>query len=431
MKKNETERATGLLKAATWVPSLYFAEGIPYVIVMSVAVVMYKRLGLNNGDIAFYTSWLYLPWVIKPFWSPIVDMFRTKRWWILIMQLLLGAAMAGVAFTIPASSFVQWTLAFFWLMAFSSATHDIAADGFYMLALSEQEQSAYVGIRSTFYRIATIAGQGLLTMLAGTLESFTRNPSQAWAYTFWLAAGVFILLYAYHFFMLPRPAADGERIMENAEDFMRNFFGTFVDFFRKPQIWVALAFMLLYRLPEALLVKICPLFLLDGAEAGGLGLTTSELGFVQGTVGVFGLTIGGIIGGIVVAKDGFKRWLLPMVAAITLPDVVYIFLAYYQPEGLMWVNICIFIEQFGYGFGFTAYMLYLIYFSQGTSKTAHYAFCTGFMALSMMLPGMFAGELQESVGYLNFFIIAMCLTPLTFLVSSLIKVDNDFGRKSE
>ena len=388
-------------------------------------------------------------------------------------------------------------------MAFSSATHDIAADGFYMLALSEQEQSAYVGIRSTFYRIATIAGQGLLTMLAGTLESFTRTPSQAWAYTFWLAAGVFILLYAYHFFLLPRADADAPqeklsacslllliggalagffiskfllalvlpesllagtglvgiavtllywmlkvsllaagtiasalglcRILRREEMMLwiNPLRSSVVSFFQKPQTWVAIAFMLLYRLPEALLVKICPLFLLDGAEAGGLGLTTSELGFVQGTVGVFGLTIGGIIGGIVVAKDGFKRWLLPMVAAITLPDVVYIFLAYYQPEGLMWVNICIFIEQFGYGFGFTAYMLYLIYFSQGTSKTAHYAFCTGFMALSMMLPGMFAGELQESVGYLNFFIIAMCLTPLTFLVSSLIKVDNDFGRKSE
>ncbi|MBR6339975.1 MAG: MFS transporter [Alloprevotella sp.] len=410
-----------------WIPTLYFAEGIPYVVVMAIAVVMYKRLGLSNTDIALYTSWLYLPWVIKPFWSPIVDMLRTKRWWILVMQLLVGASMAGVAFTIPTQGFVQWTLCFFWLMAFSSATHDIAADGFYMLALNEHEQSLFVGIRSTFYRVATIAGQGLLTVLAGTLEVYTRNPSRAWAYTFFVAATVFILLWLYHSFFLPSPHRDADRPAITPA----NVITPFITFFKKREVVVAIAFMLLYRLPEALLTKICPLFLLDKPEAGGIGLTTSELGFVQGTVGVIGLTIGGILGGIVVARHGFNRWLWPMVCAITIPDALYIVLAYFQPDNMLLLNVCIFTEQFGYGFGFTAYMLYMLYFAQGDNETAHYAFCTGFMALSMMLPGMVAGWLQESVGYLNFFIIVMCLTPLTFLAAWMVKVDEGFGKKAQ
>ena len=409
-----------------WIPSLYFAEGVPYVIVMSIAVVMYKRLGLTNTDIALYTSWLYLPWVIKPFWSPVVDILKTKRWWILAMQIFIGAALAGVAFTLPTTSFVQWTLCFFWLMAFSSATHDIAADGFYMLELNQHEQALYVGVRSTCYRIATIAGQGLLTILAGSLETYFRAPVKAWVVTFWIAALLFVGLYLYHYFFLPNPeGAVKDKVRYDASEFFR----TFTSFFTKPGIVTALAFMLLFRFPEALLTKICPLFLLDKVSEGGMALTTSELGLVQGTVGVIGLLLGGILGGIAIAHGGFRKWIWPMVFSISLPNAVYIYLAYFQPDSLPIVNVCVFIEQMGYGFGFTAYMLFLIYFSQGPSKTAHYAFCTGFMALSMMLPGMFAGWLQESVGYLNFFIIVLSLVPLTFIVSGLIKVDPEFGKK--
>ena len=412
-----------------WVPTLYFAEGIPYVVVMTIAVVMYKRFGLSNSEIAFYTSWLYLPWVIKPFWSPIVDIFRTKRWWILVMQFLVGAAMGGVALTIPAPSYLQWTMLFFWLMAFSSATHDIAADGFYMIALSEKDQTFYVGIRSTFYRVSTIVGQGLLIMLAGTLEVYTRNPQTAWAYTFVTVATVMLLLALYHTFMLPRPADDTDAAHPTIRNTVAEFLDTFVAFFRKPKVWIAITFMLLYRLPEALLTKISPVFLIGSQSEGGLGLTTAQLGFVQGTIGVIGLTIGGILGGIVVARDGFKKWLLPMVIAITIPDAVYIYFAAALPQSIPLVSACIFIEQFGYGFGFTAYMLYMIYFVSGSHKTSHYAFCTGFMALSMMLPGMFAGMLQEAMGYLTFFIFVMALTPLTFIAAKLIKVDPEFGRK--
>lgn len=407
-----------------WIPTLYFAEGIPNVIVMTITVIMYKRIGLNNGDIALYTAWLYLPWVIKPFWSPIVEMLKTKRWWITAMQLLLGAAMAGVAFTLPTAHAVQWSLALFWLMAFSSATHDIAADGFYMLALDEKSQAFYVGIRSTFYRIATIAGQGLMIMFAGVIEVYTRNPVQAWSITFWVAAGVYIALYVYHRYQLPFPASD---VPHKKDERGRNeFLTTICAFFKKPEIVPALAFMLLYRFPEALLTKICPLFLLDPLSKGGLGLTTLEIGIVQGTIGVLGLTIGGILGGIVVSRGGWKRWFWPMVWSISLPNIIYVFLAYYQPTTVGVIATGIFIEQFGYGFGFTAYMLYLMSFSQGTYQTAHYAFCTGFMALGLVLPGMFAGWLQESVGYLNFFIIVMALVPITFIVSAFIKFRENY-----
>lgn len=412
----------------SWVPTLYFAEGIPYVIVMSVSVLLYKRLGLSNDLIALYTSWLYLPWVIKPFWSPFVDMFSTKRLWVIAMQIIVGGALAGVAFTIPAGNYVQWTLAFFWIMAFASATHDIAADGFYMIGLDQHNQSLFVGVRSTFYRIATIVGQGLLVMLAGTFEVY-KEPAQAWSLTFFIAAAIFLAIAAYHVVFIPKMAEDAPRRTAGVKQTVQTFFETFRSFFCKKNIIIALAFMLLYRLPEALLVKICPLFLVDKIEVGGLGLTTAQVGFVQGTLGVIGLLAGGILGGLCVAHGGFKRWLWPMVCAITIPDLVYIYLAYFQPTSMGVVATCIGLEQFGYGFGFTAYMLYLIYFSQGPNKTAHYAFCTGFMALSMMLPGMFAGQLQVSVGYLNFFIIACALIPLTFIAAALIKVDPEFGKK--
>lgn len=418
----ETHFVETFAKGWTWVPTLYFAEGVPYVIVMTIAAVMYKRLGMDNAHIALYTSWLYLPWVIKPLWSPIVDMFKSKRWWIVTMQLLIGASLAGVAMTIAAPDYVVWTLIFFWLMAFSSATHDIAADGFYMIGLDERSQSFFVGVRSTFYRIATIATQGLLIMFAGTLEAFKASPV-AWSYTFWLAAAVLVVLGLYHlvaFRVWVRPAEDVNRRTKDVAAMFGNFAQSFTSFFSKPGILTAIAFMLLFRYPEALLTKICPLFLLDPQGAGGLELTTAQVGFVQGTVGVIGLLAGGILGGFLAGIIGFRRSLWPMVLSITLPDVVYILLAYYQPTSLLWINACLLLEQFGYGFGFTAYMLYMLQFAQGENKTAHYAFCTGFMALSMMMPGLTAGEVQTHTGYLNFFILVMALVPLTFLAAWLI-----------
>ena len=412
-----------------WVPSLYFAEGLPYVAVMIISLVMYKRMGISNTEIALYTSWLNLPWVIKPLWSPFIDLIKTKRYWITSMQLLIGAGLAGIAFTIPASSFLQTTLAIFWLMAFSSATHDIAADGFYMLGLSQHDQALFVGIRSTFYRLATITGQGLLIMLAGYLETATGNISRAWSITFFIMSGLFIGLWLYHKYILPHPASDVKTNSNSSSGILPSFISTFRSFFKKEQAGIAILFMLLYRLPEAQLAKMGIPFLLDPVEQGGMGMTTEQIGFNQGTVGVIGLTIGGILGGIAVSRHGLKKWLWPMVWAISLPDLVYVYLSFFQQSGLPVVNLCIFIEQFGYGFGFTAYMLYLIYFSQGESKTAHYAICTAFMALGMMLPGMIAGWLQETMGYRMFFIWIMICTAATFWVTSLLKIDGKFGKK--
>lgn len=418
----------------SWIPTLYFAEGLPYVTVMTISLIMYKQLGLSNTDITLYTSWLYLPWVIKPLWSPFVDIIKTKRWWITAMQLLIGAAFGGVAFTIPTPFWLQGTLFFFWVMAFSSATHDIAADGFYMLGLSQHDQAWFVGIRSTFYRLANIFGQGVLVMLAGRLQAYDCNIPYSWTILFYGIAGLFIALWLWHSFILPRPKEDAPRKDISVATIGKELLLSIKTFFQKEQVLVGLLFMLFYRMPEALLSKISALFLLDAGHNGGLGLTPMEIGFVQGTVGVIGLLLGGILGGMAVGKHGLKRWLWPMVAAITLPDLVYVYLSFAMPampDYLGLVNVCVFVEQFGYGFGFTAYMLYLVYYSRGEYKTSHYALCTAFMALSMMIPGLFAGALQETVGYKAFFIIVCCSCVVTYVVTAFLKIDPTFGQKED
>ncbi len=426
-----TEQKGASIKSFAWVSSLYFTEGLPYVAVMTISILLYKQLGLSNTEITFYTSWLYLPWVIKPLWSPFIDLIKTKRWWITTMQLLIGAAFGGVAFTLPTHFWLQGSLFFFWVMAFSSATHDIAADGFYMLGLDQQGQSIFVGIRSLFYRLATIFGQGVLVMIAGNLQVIYRNNIPfSWSLMFYGVAGLFIALWLWHSYILPRPAEDISRSGISAKTIWSEFVHTIVTFFQKPQVLIAILFMLLYRMPEGLLVKVSALFLIDAEHNGGLGLSPQEYGLVQGTVGVVGLILGGICGGIAAGIHGLKRWLWPMVCAITLPDLVYVYLSYAQPDSLLLINACVFVEQFGYGFGFTAYMLYLIYYSQGEYKTSHYALCTAFMALSLMIPGLVAGALQEAVGYRMFFIIVMICCIVTFLVTSFLKIDPEFGKKA-
>ncbi|KAB2654216.1 MAG: AmpG family muropeptide MFS transporter [Verrucomicrobia bacterium] len=605
-----------------WVPTLYTAEGLPYVLVMTLSVVMYKGLGISNTDIALYTSWLYLPWVIKPLWSPVVDILRTRRWWIWTMQLLIGGGLAGVALTIPTTNFFQWTLACFWLLAFSSATHDIAADGFYLLATTEKEQSFFVGIRSTFYRVSNIFGQGLLVILAGYIQShtglpklqlavearpetalvesvlptsatlfmasegelrvlaepasvtinsqpraksevsallasakqsnitnnFTRTRQQlaaatkkdespswwtrsvsepagrflrqhfgpdvkaksdiagnlavvslhlskppgkeivvtpafksgdksvslaeggrlvfddsnwnkpalvvlqldpklktatsatfeirsgniplSWTITFFTLVGLFILFGVWHRFILPHPASDKPGDAHSIVTFISEFFKTFGSFFVKERIGILLLFLLLYRFGESQLVKMVVPFLLDGREVGGLGLTTGQVGLVYGTIGIIALTCGGLLGGMVASRHGLKKWLWPMVCIIHLPDAAFIYLAYAQPDSLVLISAAVAVEQFGYGFGFTAYMLYMIYIARGKHQTAHYAICTGFMALGMMIPGMWSGWLQELIGYQHFFIWVILATIPSFIVVLLIPLDKEFGKKA-
>ena len=429
----------------SWIPTLYFAEGIPYFIVNNISVVMFTNMGMSTGDMAMYTSLLYLPWVIKPLWSPFVDIIRTKRWWVMVMQVIMSVAFALTAFTLPHPSaeviasetapvslfFI--TLVLFWITAFASATHDIAADGFYMLALEPEQQSLFVGIRSTFYRLSSILGQGVLVVIAGLLETRLGDIPKAWSITLLVSAIIFACITMWHTFFMPRPAADSLRKLDtsgnSAGEIVKEFGRTFVTFFSKKGILVAMLFMLLYRLPEAFLVKMMNPFLLDSLEEGGLGLTTQSVGFIYGTIGVAALTVGGILGGVAAAKWGLKKCMWPMALALTLPCLSFVFLSAFQPENLWITGSCVALDQFGYGFGFTAYMLYLIYFSEGEFKTAHYSLCTAFMALSMMLPGMIAGYVQEWVGYIWFFAFVMVCCLVTVAVTFLVKVDPEYGRK--
>lgn len=399
----------------SWVPSLYFAEGIPYFIVNVLSVTMFKRLGMSNGDLAMYTSLLYLPWVIKPLWSPFVDIIRTKRWWILAMQAVMTLGFAAVALSVSPDVF-GFTLVFFYIIAFASATHDIAADGYYMIALDQREQSLFVGIRSTFYRIASVFGQGVIVVLAGLLEESSGRIPLAWSVVLMGCSVLFAAVTLWHWFVLPKAeaqAAASEK--KTAGDIIREFARAWATFFRKPGIWLAVVFMLLYRLPEAFSVKMLTPFMLDPVEAGGLGLTTAQSGLVYGTVGVIALTIGGILGGVFAARRGLRRSLWPMSLSLALPCAVYLIMALMQPEQLWFIYFCVAFDQFGYGFGFTAYMLYMMHFSEGEFKTSHYAICTAFMALSMMIPGIFAGWLQEALGYVGFFIMVMicCLATVS------------------
>ncbi|MDW7692360.1 MFS transporter [Flammeovirgaceae bacterium SG7u.111] len=411
-----------------WLPSLYFAEGLPYVIVNTLSVIMYTNLEIPNAEMAFYTSWLNFPWVIKPFWSPIVELLKTTRWWVVTMQFVLGVSFALVALTLPLDNFFRYTLAFFWLAGFSSATHDIAADGFYMEALNEGQQSFFVGIRNTFYRIAMVSGQGLVVILAGKME-LIMAIKDAWLITMLVVASAMVIFSLYHKFTLPKDSLEkDEEGVKTVEEVVVEFFNVFKEFLLKKNILLILSFLLLYRLGEAQLLKIAYPFLSKSTEAGGLGLATDQIGFIYGTVGMIALTLGGILGGVLVYRNGLKYWFWWMMLAVNLPNLVYVFLAVYMPQSLVIISSAVIIEQFGYGLGFTAFVMYLILIAEGKHKTAHYAIGTGFMALGVMLPGMVSGYIQELLGYKNFFIwVVLCGLP-AFVVAYFLKIDPEFGK---
>ena len=429
-----------------WIPTLYFAEGIPYFLVNNISVMMFTKMGVPNGQMALFTSLLYLPWTIKPFWSPFVDIIKTKRWWFIAMQILMTAAFVLLTITIPHPSpeliasgqtpisLFTVMLILFIIVAFASATHDIAADGFYMLALTSHEQAAFVGIRSTFYRLSSIFGQGVLLVVAGLLETKTGDIPLAWQLTLLFTSIIFALITLWHIFFTPKPASDRSSLGDDAKSvgaILREFGRTFVTYFKKPGIWLAMIFMLVFRLPEAFLIKMINPFLVASNEVGGLGLHTEQVGIVYGTIGILFLTIGGILGGWFASKVGLKKSMWWMAACMTLPCLTFVYLSMALPTSLVAISIALAIEQFGYGFGFTAYMLFMIYFSEGEFKTAHYAICTAFMALSMMIPGMFAGYIQEALGYVGFFwmVIACCAATLIITVFARRAVDEDYGKK--
>ena len=417
-----------------WIPTLYFAEGLPNIIVTGLSVVMYMQMGLTDAEVGLYTGWLALPWVIKPLWSPFIDLLKTKRWWVLTMQALIGASLAGIAFSIPTAFWFQATMCLFFLIAFCSATHDISADGFYMIELDDHNQAKYVGLRNTFYRLAIIFVNGMLVSLAGILQVVFRGQIRfTWALIFYGLAGLFIGLWLYHSRLMPRPTEDvhTKRTLTEVTSELKKMFITFFQKFDRRGTLIVMLFLLFYRFPEALLNTMTKTFMLRNNYAGGLGLSPQEYGLANGTVGLIGLLLGGIIGGILVSRDGMKRWLWPMVCAITLPDVVYIYLSYSLNSNLVVVSSCLFIEQFGYGLGFTVLTLYMLYYSQGKYKTSHYSICTGISYLGLMLPGMLSGYIKDMVGYRMFFIIVMVCCAITFAVTAFLKIDPDFGKKEK
>ena len=434
-----------------WIPTLYMAEGAPYFAVNTLAMLFLSEMGLSNTDVALYTSWMYLPWVIKPFWSPILDLFGSKKMWVVVMQFIVAIALGGVAFTAPCDFWLNASLAFFWLCAFASATHDIAADGLYILALDTNQQSFFVGIRNTFYRISTVLCQWGCLVLAGqlfeqnTVDGMDLIPAHAsaWSTVFYIMAIAFLFLSVYHFAFLPNDKKRLEigRTSQNGTDAqntlgldgivasLKNNFKSFFAKFTGRELILALLFIFTYRLGEAQLGKIAQLFLKDTYENGGLGLSLTDVGNIYGLVGVIALMTGGVLGGIAVSRYGLKKMMFPMLLFMNIPNVVYIFLSSTQTAFLPTIYTMVAIEQFGYGFGFTAFTLYLVYISQGKYSTTHYAICTGLMALGMMIPGMIAGYMQETLGYTNFFVwVCICTIP-PFFIAPLLKIDKEFGVK--
>lgn len=354
-------------------------------------------MGISIPEITAWTGLLSLPWMIRPLWSPFIDIFSTKRRWTLSMQLLMTLTMLAVAVCLPTSFFFASTLSVFACMAFFSATHDIAADGFYMLTLSEKQQADFVGVRSTFYKVATVLGQGGLTLLAGYLESKGMQPSGAWAVVFYCLTAIFFAIWLWHTRQLPRLSDDHPMESKTPGDIIRNFGLTFATFFKKPHIAAALTFILLFRLPEAMCTKMVAIFLKSPVADGGMGLTLTEIGFANGTVGVIALLVGGILGGVAIGHGGLRKWLWSMACSLALPCVAYCLLAIWPETDFRIVCTAIGIEQFGYGFGLTALMMYMIYFAQGELETSHYAFCIAFSMAGIMLPGMAAGWIFEKI----------------------------------
>lgn len=390
-----------------WVPTLYLFEGLPYAIVNTVALAVFKDLGIDNGTLGPLTTLISLPWLIKPLWSPFMDIFRSKRWWILLTQILMAVTVTATALCLPFCGMTALIILFI-IVAFASATHDISADGYYMLALDRQRQSSFVGIRNTFYRGGLVLGQGLLVMLAGILQQRSGNVPASWAWVIGISAVLMALIALYHFFFLPRPDEDrDQRDRKTGRQVFSEFAASFKTFFAKPAVGWAIAFMLLYRLPEALSLNLLYPFFKDGAEVGGLGAGTSMYGLVYGTFGVIALLLGGILGGLYAAKRGLRKSYWPMALALALPCAVYLLMAILRPQSVWVIGGFVVLDQFGYGFGFTAYTLFMMQYVDGPLKTSHYAICTAFMWLSMKLPALVAGYLQQALGYIGFFTLVM------------------------
>ena len=404
-----------------WVPTLYLVEGLPYAIVNTIALAVFKDMGVDNGTLGPLTTLISLPWLAKPLWSPFMDIFRSKRWWILLTQFTMTILLALIAFCLPFCTMTV-LLALFVLVAFASATHDISADGYYMLALDRQRQSSFVGIRNTFYRGGLVLGQGLLVMLGGVLQKRSGDIPRAWGTVILISAALLALIALYHAFRLPKVPDDADRReSRTSSQIWAEFAESFRSFFLKKGVWWAIAFMLLFRLPEALSLNLLYPFFKDGADVGGLGAGTEMYGLVYGTFGVVALLLGGILGGLYASRRGLRRAMWPMALSLALPCAVYLLMAVFRPSSVWTIGSLIVLDQFGYGFGFTAYTLFMMQFVDGPLKTSHYAICTAFMWLSMKLPALVAGYLQQWLGYVGFFTLVMVSCLGTFLAAAIAR----------
>ena len=404
-----------------WVPTLYLVEGLPYAIVNTIALAVFKDMGVDNGTLGPLTTLISLPWLIKPLWSPFMDIFRSKRWWILLTQFTMTVLLALIAFCLPFCTMTM-LLILFVLVAFASATHDISADGYYMLALDRQRQSSFVGIRNTFYRGGLVLGQGLLVMLGGILQKRSGDIPRAWGTVLLISAVLLALISIYHTFKLPKADEDTDRRdARSLAQIWAEFAESFRSFFLKKGVWWAIAFMLLFRLPEALSLNLLYPFFKDGAEVGGLNAGTEMYGLVYGTFGVVALLLGGILGGLYASHYGLMKAMWPMALSLALPCAVYLLMAIFRPTSVWTIGSLIVLDQFGYGFGFTAYTLFMMQFVDGPLKTSHYAICTAFMWLSMKLPALVAGYLQQWLGYVGFFTLVMVSCLGTFLAAAIAR----------
>jgi PAT family beta-lactamase induction signal transducer AmpG len=415
-----------------WVPSLYFAQALPNVLVTTASTYAYTRLGISAVVIG-YTAWLGIPWMLKPLWSPIVELIGTERRWVWMTQFVAAGAFLLVAWGFNTEHFMLWTAVGYLVLAVASATHDIAADGYYMRVLSAHDQTWFTGIRSVAFRGGWIFGEGVLVMIVGILIGRSMGVQAAWATVHALAAAIFFVLATYHLIILPQAAPKPVRERSTVSGLFVESIAIFRKFFQSIPLATAIPFLLFYRFAEVQLGKFAGKFMLDPRSVGGLGLVEQQVGAINGVFGISAMLAGGVLGSLLAARYGLKKALPWMVVIINVPNVVYVLLSHFQPESLLVIGSAIVVEKFGYGFGFTGYMLYMLYLATGDHKTSFYAFCTGIMTLGLIFPQSLAGYPLQWLGYSRFFIWIMLATIPSFIVTWLVyrQLDPAFGRREE
>jgi PAT family beta-lactamase induction signal transducer AmpG len=403
-----------------WVPTLYFAEGVPFFAISLIAGILYKRLGLGNDVIALYTKLLLLPWSLKPLWSPLLEMFKTKKYFVVLLQLFGGASLCLVALCLPLPAYFLYTIVLFAVVAFCSSTHDIAADGLYIASLSTKEQAAYAGWQSGFYSVARLFSQGGLIILAGYLES-RMDIRHAWMAIFAGMGAMLMLLGLYHARALPTGGA--ARHSGSLHEMAATFSDVLITFLKKPNIYLLLLFILLYRAGEGQVVTIGPLFLVDKRVAGGLGLSMDTFGTIYGTFGTLAFLGGTILGGYFTSWLGLRRAILPLICAMNFPNLSYVYLSVVRPTDHVQIGSAMCVEMFGYGFGFVGVMLLMMQeIAPGKYQTAHYAFANSLMNLGLMIPGAVSGKIQMALGYRRFFIWVLISSIPALILSRFIPI---------